>query len=88
MKLGDLAHCVIRDERTMIDWSLWFAQAGVPPVTCPGASFTDPTLCLEAAIAGHGVMLAWNCSRRTRSPTAGWSRRSASAPKAGSATVW
>ena len=27
--------------------------------THPGASFTDPMLCLEAAIAGQGVMLAW-----------------------------
>ncbi|WP_281033062.1 LysR substrate-binding domain-containing protein [Mesorhizobium sp. M4B.F.Ca.ET.058.02.1.1] len=24
-----------------------------------GAHFTDPMLCLESAIAGHGVMLAW-----------------------------
>jgi DNA-binding transcriptional LysR family regulator len=59
--IADLANqCVIRDERTMIDWASWFDQAGVPPVTpVRGASFTDPTLCLEAAIAGHGVMLAW-----------------------------
>lgn len=30
------------------------------PVTfLKGARFTDPMLCLESAIAGHGVMLAW-----------------------------
>jgi DNA-binding transcriptional LysR family regulator len=60
--IEDLAgQCVIRDERTMIHWSDWFRSAGVPPVEAVrGASFTDPTLCLEAAIAGHGVMLAWD----------------------------
>ena len=32
--IADLASaCVIRDERTMIDWNAWFAPAGVPPVT-------------------------------------------------------
>ena len=45
----------------MIEWADWFRRAGVAPVEAArGASFTDPTLCLEAAIAGHGVMLAWD----------------------------
>ncbi|WP_027055754.1 LysR substrate-binding domain-containing protein [Mesorhizobium erdmanii] len=63
-KLGsieDLAQtCAITDERAMINWESWFAAAGVPPVTFQkGARFTDPMLCLESAIAGHGVMLGW-----------------------------
>ncbi|AGB47493.1 transcriptional regulator [Mesorhizobium australicum WSM2073] len=57
----DLAQtCAITDERAMINWESWFAAAGVQPVTFQkGASFTDPMLCLESAIAGHGVMLGW-----------------------------
>ncbi|PBB42553.1 LysR family transcriptional regulator [Mesorhizobium sp. WSM3866] len=57
----DLARtCAITDERAMISWDSWFKAAGVEPVTFQkGARFTDPMLCLESAIAGHGVMLAW-----------------------------
>ncbi|MBZ9707386.1 LysR family transcriptional regulator [Mesorhizobium sp. ESP7-2] len=59
--IGDLAQtCAITDERAMISWESWFAAAGVQPVTFQkGARFTDPMLCLESAIAGHGVMLGW-----------------------------
>ncbi|MER8482833.1 LysR substrate-binding domain-containing protein [Mesorhizobium sp. M1322] len=59
--IDDLAlTCAITDERTMITWDSWFEAAGVKPVTfLKGARFTDPMLCLESAIAGHGVMLAW-----------------------------
>jgi LysR family glycine cleavage system transcriptional activator len=50
---------VIREEYGMVEWQRWFAQAGVSGVTPHmGASFTDPNLCLEAAIGGQGVMLA------------------------------
>jgi LysR family glycine cleavage system transcriptional activator len=63
-KLGrveDLAGvAVLTDSGSMISWDRWFEGAGVAPVTPKrGATFTDPTLCLEAAIAGQGVMLAW-----------------------------
>ncbi|RWK25895.1 MAG: LysR family transcriptional regulator [Mesorhizobium sp.] len=59
--IEDLAQtCAIADERSMISWDSWFEAAGVEPVTfLKGARFTDPMLCLESAIAGHGVMLAW-----------------------------
>ncbi|RWQ33785.1 MAG: LysR family transcriptional regulator [Mesorhizobium sp.] len=59
--IQDLAQiCAITDERSMISWDRWFEAAGVKPVTfLKGARFTDPMLCLESAIAGHGVMLAW-----------------------------
>lgn len=59
--IDDLAlTCAITDERTMITWESWFEAAGVKPVTfLKGARFTDPMLCLESAIAGHGVMLGW-----------------------------
>lgn len=59
--IEDLAlTCAITDERSMISWESWFEAAGVKPVTfMKGARFTDPMLCLESAIAGHGVMLGW-----------------------------
>ncbi|RWO68016.1 MAG: LysR family transcriptional regulator [Mesorhizobium sp.] len=59
--IEDLAQtCAITDERAMINWESWFETAGVPSVTfLKGARFTDPMLCLESAIAGHGVMLGW-----------------------------
>lgn len=59
--IEDLAQtCAITDERAMISWDSWFKAAGAEPVTfLKGARFTDPMLCLESAIAGHGVMLAW-----------------------------
>jgi LysR family transcriptional regulator, glycine cleavage system transcriptional activator len=50
----------IRDENSLFAWDAWFEAAGAPPVALlQGASFTDPMLCLEAVIAGQGVMLAW-----------------------------
>ncbi len=50
----------IDDDSSMITWDSWFEAAGVAPVTMQrGATFTDPLLCLESVIAGHGVMLAW-----------------------------
>ena len=59
-RVEDLSHeWVIREENGMVEWARWFAQAGVEGVTpLMGASFTDPNLCLEAAIGGQGVMLA------------------------------
>ena len=59
-RVEDLANeWVIREENGMVDWERWFTQAGVTDVTPQlGASFTDPNLCLEAAIGGQGVMLA------------------------------
>lgn len=58
---GDLARAwAITDENSMITWKSWFDAVGAEPVELlPGASFTDPMLCLESAIAGHGVMLGW-----------------------------
>lgn len=58
---ADLARSwAINDENSMITWESWFRAVGHEPVELlPGASFTDPMLCLESAIAGHGVMLGW-----------------------------
>jgi DNA-binding transcriptional LysR family regulator len=59
--IADLAReYAICDENSMFTWDRWFETAGAAPVALlPGARFTDPMLCVEAAIAGQGVMLAW-----------------------------
>lgn len=58
---GDLATVpVVHDEGTMVAWEDWFAAAGIAPVALAGPHYTDPILALEAAMAGQGVMLAWD----------------------------
>jgi LysR family transcriptional regulator, glycine cleavage system transcriptional activator len=58
---SDLAsEWAIRDESSAFTWDGWFESVGASPVVLlPGASFTDPILSVEAALAGQGVMLAW-----------------------------
>lgn len=51
---------VIRDVNSTLDWKLWLAHFGLDEsVLRPGDSFSDAALCLDAAVAGQGVMLAW-----------------------------
>jgi DNA-binding transcriptional LysR family regulator len=60
-RIDDLsAEWAIHDEMSGVTWARWFESIGERPVAArPGARFTDPVLCLEAAVAGQGVMLAW-----------------------------
>jgi len=60
--ISDLAKTwSITDDNSMVGWKSWFAAAGAEPVTMlPGAHFSDPMLCLESVLAGHGVMLGWD----------------------------
>jgi len=60
--IDDLARTwVITDDNSMIGWDNWFKAAGHTPVEMmPGAHFSDPMLCMESVLAGHGIMLAWN----------------------------
>lgn len=52
---------VILDDNTMLGWTMWFEAAGVEPVPMQtGARFSDPMLCLESVLEGHGLMLAWD----------------------------
>ena len=49
---------VIRDESTLLDWSVWFAAAGASmPASMTGPSYSDPLLAYEAALAGQGALL-------------------------------
>ncbi|MFP5075800.1 LysR substrate-binding domain-containing protein [Rhizobium sp. YIM 134829] len=48
------------DGQAMFDWSLWLAAAGLETRSMPTRHvFNEASLCLDAAIAGQGIMLAW-----------------------------
>jgi DNA-binding transcriptional LysR family regulator len=51
---------VLRDRGAMFTWEAWLAPEGLGglPLT-EGATYSDASLCLQAAIAGQGVFLAW-----------------------------
>jgi DNA-binding transcriptional LysR family regulator len=51
---------LVIDERAMFSWDIWLEAAGVPglPRTI-GHRLNEASLCLDAVMAGQGVMLAW-----------------------------
>jgi LysR family glycine cleavage system transcriptional activator len=57
----DLANLpIVRDANSNLSWDLWLKPFGLSDdMLAAGDSFTDAALCLDAAIAGQGVMLAW-----------------------------
>ncbi|MEM7021612.1 MAG: LysR substrate-binding domain-containing protein [Pseudomonadota bacterium] len=58
---GDLAQVpIIRDRGEMFSWRIWLEPHGLyETVLGEGPVFSDGSLCLDAAIAGQGVFLAW-----------------------------
>lgn len=58
---ADLANVpIIRDRYAMFDWDVWLKPNGLDTsVLGDGPVFPDGALCLDAAIAGQGVFLAW-----------------------------
>ena len=63
--LADSSVPLIEDEQTLFGWDAWLA-AGGPATGGPAAlaghprrRFPDASLAVEAALAGHGVWLAW-----------------------------
>lgn len=51
---------ILRDANTTLSWNLWLRQFGIDESQLgDGYTFTDAGLCLDAAIAGQGVMLGW-----------------------------
>ena len=51
---------ILRDSNFAFPWSTWLTQFGISESDLTdGYTFTDSAICLEAAIAGQGVMLAW-----------------------------
>ncbi|MAS15013.1 MAG: LysR family transcriptional regulator [Nitratireductor sp.] len=52
---------IIRDANSNIEWDVWLKPLGLDERDlAEGDTFTDAALCLDAAIAGQGVMLAWH----------------------------
>lgn len=52
---------IIRDANSNIEWNVWLKPFGLDQAhLAEGDTFTDAALCLDAAIAGQGVMLAWH----------------------------
>src|SRR6478609_469402 len=48
------------DDHAMFTWATWFEAVGLPDAHIEERHvFNDASLCLDAAIAGQGVMLAW-----------------------------
>jgi len=58
---ADLAHVpIIREPRPMFGWEIWLAPLGLSPdMLGDGPEFSDASLCLDAAISGAGVFLAF-----------------------------
>ncbi|MCG6114544.1 MAG: LysR substrate-binding domain-containing protein [Mesorhizobium sp.] len=51
---------ILRDVNSTLGWNIWLDQFGISEAELPeGHGFTDASLCLEAAMTGQGVMLAW-----------------------------
>ncbi|TCD15009.1 LysR substrate-binding domain-containing protein [Oricola cellulosilytica] len=51
---------VIRETKSLFDWRVWLEPNGVDEASlCDGPVYSDGALCLDAAIAGQGVFLAW-----------------------------
>jgi len=57
----DLLHApIVRDAHSTLSWNVWLSKFGMDESQLgDGHSFTDAALCLDACIAGQGVMLAW-----------------------------
>lgn len=51
---------IVLDVNSTVSWDVWLEPHGLKATDLrPGDGFTDAALCLEAAIAGQGVMLGW-----------------------------
>lgn len=59
---ADLANVpIIRDVGSTFDWDAWLAPQGFTQAMLgSGPEFSDAMLCIDAAIAGQGVFLAWD----------------------------
>lgn len=58
---ADLADVpIIRDANTALDWPIWLAGVAMADIALgQGPTYSDASLCLDAAIAGQGVFLGW-----------------------------
>jgi len=53
-------HPVIRENERLFGWDVWLAPLGLSPSGLPaGPTYTDAALCIDAAMTGQGVFMAW-----------------------------
>ncbi|MBU4527234.1 MAG: LysR family transcriptional regulator [Hoeflea sp.] len=51
---------VIRDAGSLFDWNIWLTPFGLTSSDLlEGPIFSDASLCLDAAVAGQGIFMAW-----------------------------
>ncbi|MCR9138099.1 MAG: LysR substrate-binding domain-containing protein [Alphaproteobacteria bacterium] len=51
---------IIRDQGDVFGWNIWLKPNGLDDaILGDGPTFSDGSLCLDAAIAGQGIFLAW-----------------------------
>lgn len=51
---------VIRENERLYGWAPWLAGQGLAPADLPaGPTYADGALCLDAAMTGQGVFMAW-----------------------------
>ena len=60
-RIGDLRRVpIVRDAGAMFGWDVWLGPNGHDDsLLGDGPVFSDASLCLDAAVAGQGVFLAW-----------------------------
>ncbi len=52
---------IITDQNTTLDWDTWLMGTGIHKNALRvGAMYSDASLCIDAAIAGGGIFLAWD----------------------------
>ena len=55
-----LALPVIREDERLYGWTVWLAEHGIAdPELKNGPTYADASLCLDAAMMGQGVFMAW-----------------------------
>lgn len=51
---------IIRENENFHGWDVWLTEQGLGmPHFSPGPTYSDASLCLDAAMAGQGVFMAW-----------------------------
>lgn len=52
---------VIIDKNTTLDWDIWLSPSGLNKKQLQkGTTYSDASLCIDAAISGGGIFLAWD----------------------------
>lgn len=51
---------VIRENEKLYGWKSWLSDQGIEGYSLPdGPTYADASLCLDAAMTGQGVFMAW-----------------------------